>query len=182
MVTRRRGRDWIFKRLAASNLAQSPGFLEIAIFDIVAPADVRTMTTASVLRVLLRWTFTTDVNWSTGPVSYYVAVLPEAPADPNEGIYSEAIAPTTYDQISWENDPQMYNTRDPMYSESLIMLATDTFYGEPSDNPGFLRADIRTKRHLNDGDRLCVVLQAQATSSGGNFSAQLDAFTLVRAA
>lgn len=182
MVTRRRGRDWIYKRFTALNLSQVIGFEELALFDLIAPGDVREMTTCQVLRVLLRFAFVTTNNWAMGTIMYYVAVIPEAPADPLQGIYGNAVAPDAYNELSWNNTPQMYNTRDPMYSESLIFLANDTFYGEPSDNPGFLRADIKTKRALNDGDRLCLVVEPSTVAVGGDFDVLVDSFSLVKAA
>ncbi len=180
MVNRRRGRDWVYKK---SGLLLNQGLTanaELGVLDLVTATEISVMTTATLLRCILHIAWVTAAPWSQSAVEWYVTILNTA--DPSAGVYRQTADQDEYEQLF--PGTGILEARDPLRIESNILLAGGTnFYGEPSDNVWALRSDIRVKRSLNNGDRVCLVLaQDEGFNNAGTVTMLINSITLVRAA
>lgn len=176
MVNRRRGRDWVYHQ-TGTLIQQGLGVASIGIVDILNTNDIGVMTTALHLRTILQMRYATEALWVPAPVMWHVCVLTQS--DFPQGIIP--VGDARYQQ--YFPGPGAWEAYDPLRIETNIMMASNTFYGEPSDNVWALRADIKVKRSLNKGDRLCLVFGTdELPIAGGAVELTMDSLTLVRAA
>ncbi len=179
-VKRARGMDWVYTKKVSVALKQdglTPS-TDLVLFDLVGPGEVDAMTTATVLRTIIRLSFFTSANWDEGNVDWYIAVVRDAWL---ETVYNSVADPVVYQTLF--PTVNVLEQVDPIYWMTTRLPSGAFSWGDPSDNPVRTFLDVTAKRSLADGDKLALIIAPEPQGVvGGTVTYFVDTSVLVRAA